>query len=640
MLEQRYQKHRESIDIIARSEFKPLPEYKDRDSWGKAHAMFRQYWIGAAEARVGKAWGELSATKYMEFFVNGNLQGFNTMYTERRYRLLSLMIAECIEGKGRFLNDIIDGVWVICEESSWTTPSHNNHMYAEVRNILPDVEIEFPFVDIRAAEAASLVAWVSYFFKEKLDEISPLIHKRIVYEVKRKVLDPYLNRTDFKWMGLEDDRSHLADTWTLHRVNNWNPWIVSNCLSALFILEDDQEIRRKGLEKSLAIVDKFLIPYPGDGGCDEGPTYWKFAGASLFDALEIISYATQGKLDLFNEQKIQNMGSYIYKAHIDKDKYVNFADATARISQPSLLIHRYGCRINDERMKALGLSGLPYVFEDYETRSMSNNVFRKISDVVTDPEIIDQQVEAPYIHDAWFSDIQIMVAREHEGSTKGFFLAAKGGHNDESHNHNDVGNFIVNYDGEPIIIDIGVESYNAKSFSNERYEMYTMQSAYHNLPTVNRKMQKDGSRYKAVNVNCERTPELCQLSLDIEAAYPVEAGIKKWSRKIQLNRGADPSIEISDQFTMSEATNDIEWTLMTKPKPVVEDGKITIAGSEHYAMVMSYSSDLMTARVEEMKITDPWLLHGWGEVIYRIVFKRKAAAATGEFLLTINKNHT
>ena len=103
----------------------------------------------------------------------------------------------------------------------------------------------------------------------------------------------------------------------------------------------------------------------------------------------------------------------------------------------------------------------------------------------------------------WLPGIQIMAARVREGSADGLYLAAQGGHNAESHNHNDVGNFIVYANGEPAIIDVGVETYTAKTFSPQRYDIWTMQSAYHNLPTVNGVMQGAGREFEARNVDVQ-----------------------------------------------------------------------------------------------------------------------------------------
>jgi len=58
-----------------------------------------------------------------------------------------------------------------------------------------------------------------------------------------------------------------------------------------------------------------------------------------------------------------------------------------------------------------------------------------------------------------------MMARAQEGSVQGLYLAAQAGNNGKSHNHNDVGNFIVYSEGMPAIIDVGVETYTAKTFT-------------------------------------------------------------------------------------------------------------------------------------------------------------------------------
>src|SRR5512142_2657979 len=108
-----------------------------------------------------------------------------------------------------------------------------------------------------------------------------------------------------------------------------------------------------------------------------------------------------------------------------------------------------------------------------------------------------------------------MAARRKEGSAEGLYLAAQGGHNAESHNHNDVGNFIVFAGGKPVVIDIGVETYTAKTFSARRYEIWTMQSAYHNLPTIGGAMQQAGREYQARDVRYQADDRAAEMSLDI-----------------------------------------------------------------------------------------------------------------------------
>ena len=119
----------------------------------------------------------------------------------------------------------------------------------------------------------------------------------------------------------------------------------------------------------------------------------------------------------------------------------------------------------------------------------------------------------------------------------GFFFGAKGGFNAESHNHNDVGSCVMYYDGKPCLIDLGREEYNAKTFSSRRYEIWTMQSGYHNLPVINGTDQKDGSKFKAKNSTFAANAKSATFSTDIAGAYPEEAQVKSWIRSYTLNRG-------------------------------------------------------------------------------------------------------
>jgi hypothetical protein len=89
-----------------------------------------------------------------------------------------------------------------------------------------------------------------------------------------------------------------------------------------------------------------------------------------------------------------------------------------------------------------------------------------------------------------------MTARDNAG----LFLATHGGHNDESHNHNDVGDFIIYYKGKPMIIDAGRGNYTARTFSKQRYELWFTQSQHHNLPMINGIGQKDGRSFEAHDV--------------------------------------------------------------------------------------------------------------------------------------------
>ena len=161
--------------------------------------------------------------------------------------------------------------------------------------------------------------------------------RRIQREVNVRILTPCLERDDHSWMGFHN---------TGRRVNNWNPWICSNWLACTLLLEEDEARRQASVFKIMRTVDNFVDPYPLDGGCDEGPSYWGRAGASLLDNLELLYSATDGQLQVYDEPLIQEIGRFIYRVQIEGDYYINFADAPALVYPDAMLVYRYGLRID------------------------------------------------------------------------------------------------------------------------------------------------------------------------------------------------------------------------------------------------------------------------------------------------------
>ena len=160
-------------------------------------------YIKAGEAFLGKPYEPLPATLFLEYARNGNRSHWEAVQFGRRTHLRTTVLAECMEGKGRFLDDIADGIWAICEESFWGVPAH---MGAQKRGVgLPDVQE--PIIELFSAETGALLAWTHYLFGKQIDKVHPLIRERLENEIDRRLLSVYRNRQDFGWMGLNNIRA-------------------------------------------------------------------------------------------------------------------------------------------------------------------------------------------------------------------------------------------------------------------------------------------------------------------------------------------------------------------------------------------------------------------------------------------------
>lgn len=609
--------------ITPTNEWHPFPKAQERSEWNELPENLREVYIKQAEKNLGCDWEALKASVFLEYVRTGNRSHFQSLSYARRQKLAELVLGECMEGKGRFLDDIMNGVWTICEETYWGVPAHLG--IQERGTGLPDVTE--PTVDLFAAETGTLLAWTYYLVGKELEKISPLITERIEYEIKSRIITPNLERNDFWWMGFDQE------------VNNWNPWICSNWLTAVLITEDDPECRIQSIYKILQCLDNFINPYPRDGGCDEGPGYWNRAGGSLFDCLELLLSASKGRINVFEHPLIKEMGRYIYRVYIHYPYFINFADAAAKVSPNASVIFRYGQKIEDDKLKGFGA----FLAEKQGLgQGPLPGGFGVLGRVLPAMFCLEKLLEAdslePLEKDFWLPELQVMGSRSYKGSHQSLYLACKGGHNDESHNHNDVGNFIVYSDGYPALIDVGVETYTAKTFSSKRYEIWTMQSAYHNLPDINGVMQKNGEEYKASDVEYESNDKKVTFSLDISKAYPEEALVQSWKRKITLKRGKEVIVE--DKYELDEVKEDVVVNIMSWRKPeIIEKGVIRLNNPEQIKPLsvvhVLYHKEKFFPEIETIFIEDSRLRNSWGEKIYRILLRYQNTPKKGEYLIRI-----
>jgi hypothetical protein len=585
--------------LAPRERFHPIPTAAERPGWSAVPPDAAAALVQAGEHQLKTPWEVLPATLALEFKRNGNRSRYEAVRERRRRKLQDLVMAECIEAKGRFMGEIANGIWLISEETFWGVPAHLGAQKAGVG--LPDVSE--PIVELFAGETAGLLAWSLYLLEPQLRAVSPLVPERIRIEIDRRILTPCLVRDDFGWMGFRGQS-----------LNNWTPWISSNWLTAALLVERDEKRRAAAVHRVVRCLDNFLNGYHDDGGCDEGPGYWGRAGASLFDCLDLLHSASGGKLDGFPHPLIREIGLYICRAHIYDEWYTNFADAPARVYANGDLIYRFGARVGDDIMKKHGAFA---AFLRNESGMPGDSIGRQLPALFNLAALRKAPRMQALLRDVWLPGIQVMAARGAEGSPRGLYLAAQGGHNGESHNHNDVGNFIVFADGKPAIIDVGVEAYTAKTFSSKRYEIWTMQSAYHNCPTIDGVMQAAGRQFAASEVSHHADDASAEFRLNIEKAYPKEANLASWKRTLRLTREKN-QIELIDDYALKGATKTITLTLMT-PCRVTEaaPGQLLLAGGPR----VLYDQAAFRPVVEEIVLEDQHLRGTWGERLYRILLR-------------------
>ena len=564
--------------------------------------------LAAAEEYRGYGWPSITAMTYLDFYETGSNLAFQEAYFTRLKILETLLYAEVLEGEGRFVRDIANGLWVICEQTTWAHPAHLNVEFPGAGLPSPDR----PIVSLTASEVAALLASVEYFLADELDALNPVFRERMRREVNRQFLQPFLERTDYWWMAYEKPFT-----------NNWNPWVTSNYLLCALVFSQSDEERAAHIIKAVDVLDHFLNAYPDDGGCEEGPAYWNHAGGRLLDCLNLLQSATGGLIDIFDEPLVREMGNFMWYAHIHGNWYVNFADAFARYTPKPGVLYRYGKATGSENLMAFAATWplKPYLSSD----RVEHLFLRQLPNLFVRDELLAW--DRPY-RPARFvvlEDLETAYVRQSTDTGEGFYLAAKGGYNAESHNHNDVGNFIVFLDGEPLLIDTGVGTYTSKTFSEQRYEIWSMQSSYHNLPDINGQAQPHMIQWKSSHFSAEEEPDHAVVRVGLETAYPEAANLERYDRTLRLDRMAE-AIYLTEEVIFRDGNlvaggNRITFHLMTHhiPSPGVTPGSIQLTHPETGVVraALQYPPDLDVV-ITEIQLEDPRMSESWGDTLYRI----------------------
>lgn len=562
-----------------------IPAASDRTVWGNLRTEMRCAIIRRGEQFLGYDWPALTCGDYLAFSRTGERAGFEEKYNARRRAVCALAMAECAEHRGRFLDDLANGLWLICEESGWQLPAHNNYVRDTPPLPLPDPER--PVVDLFACETAATLSLVRVLLGAELERTAPALCRRILAETDRRVVQPYLN-THFWWMGDGDEP-----------MCNWTAWCTQNVLLAVFTSGYSQAVRKAAAKQAAYSLDCFLKDYGQDGCCEEGAVYYRRAGLCLWGALEVLDRVSGTFAPLFQEKKIKNIASYIVNVHVGGGWYLNYADCAPKAGPCGAQEFLFGRRTGDAALQALACAGAA----DEGPRDVlwDISLFVQLLDALYGREMSAFRRTVPAPAGAFYPSTGLWIARDET-----WCVSVRAGHNGCSHGHCDSGSLIVYRRGRPLLVDIGVESYTAKTFSAERYSIWTMRSDWHNLPTVNGMVQGSGSGSAPAGVKHWDDGARAGISMELAPAYPPQAGTFSYRRKADLVRGAGLTVE--DRY---QGEGEAVLSLLFCEAPVWRDGVLRAAGGGIRL------SALETPKIEAVPISDRHLRESWPATLYR-----------------------
>lgn len=469
---------------------------------------------------------ELSYSLFKLFEENGTRVEYEKVYFEKRRRLSTFGIMVLLEPENCVYREELENtIWSICNEYSWCLPAHllnTSETSTRIDFSLNTLNKQTYSIDLFAAETAFSLAEI---MKLTEDFLSPLICKRIYEEIYKRIFTSFMNST-FKW----ETETH-----------NWAAVCAGSIgAAALHLINDKDELTRI-IERVLSAMDGYVSGFKEDGYCLEGYGYWQYGFGYYVYFADLLKKRTAGKLDLFAFEKIHQIALFQQKCFLNDDLVVNFSDAVPKASV------------------FLGLSHyLSNIYDDFEVpkkelrAKYSDDHCGRWAPAIRNILWFEKNAEeTSWGSGTFFSKESGWYISRYQDQLGNFSFATKAGHNDEPHNHNDLGHFILQGNQEVFLKDLGSGLYTKDYFREKRYTFVGNGSQGHSVPIINHQYQVEGEAHYARFLQVDVGEEKDHLKLDLGRAYDIET-LQSLTRSFVWVKKNQPKLILEDHFSFAE----------------------------------------------------------------------------------------
>ncbi|CAN7716110.1 heparinase II/III domain-containing protein [Paenibacillus sp. LjRoot56] len=518
---------------------------------------------------------------------------FEALYFDRRRRLAALVVAVLKGGVEPYLPALEDTIWAICDEYTWCLPAHLMNHDAAVEGE------EYKHIDLFTSETAHALSETCHLFQAQLNG---LVVRRVQREIMARVLEPYMTLKRAYW-------------WETCDIN-WSAVCAGNIgMTAIYLIQDSKTLMPV-IARVLASMDCFLEGFSEEGACLEGLGYWYYGFGYYVYFSELLKQRTGGKVDILQSSaKARRVAQFPQTCFLQGNHIANFSDCSRNNGIQIGIFSRLCEQFAEIR--------IPTLDNQPVTIDHCGRFASAVRNVVWLNEALLREREEMPLQTDFLPEAQWMVSRAKVGN-KLVSFAAKGGHNDEPHNHNDVGHFLWIVDGVRWLEDLGAGLYTKQYFGEERYSILCNSSAGHSVPIINGKHQEAGIQHRAQVLAAECTDASDNFKLELSQAYAVPL-LEKLERNFEFDK-LQGKLTILDSFEFRESGASITERFVTQHKPViVQEGEIRLElGLGKQQQLIRYDAKVLKASIQSVEHQNH---EGGRELVYLIDL---SAAEVGE----------
>lgn len=519
--------------------------------------------IGEIEAEASRMLGEpvpqLTDELFRAFRETGERLSYEKVYFEKRKRLNAFAIMAWLRPETTAYREALhETALSICGEFTWCLPAH----YGEKRG-------PYGNIDLFAAETGFALTEMAVMLEDLIDDE---LRALICDETERRIFQSFLEQGPYPWEKLE---------------NNWSSVCAGSVGAAALYAVEDTERLAAVLERVHASMDCFLAGYGEDGACVEGYSYWQYGFGYYVYYADLLKRLTRSAIDGFSIPKVKEIAMFQQRCFSCGDTIINFSDSpqrsgvfmglTMRLREeyPEVALPNAACRE-------------PYA-SDHCGRwapAIRNLLWTAVKPGLSSPLMTrdvtaadDWPTEAHYMADAgWF------MSRYAPRQGEVYSFAAKGGHNGESHNHNDLGHFILHAEGETYLADLGRGLYTKQYFGEERYSFWCNGSQGHSVPIIDGSLQEEGERRRATVIEATIGASVDRFTFELSGAYPASVELTRLERSFLWSKEDEPRLTLHDYFLFKPGVDQAEvierFITLLEPR-LLQEGTVMISGKKN-----------------------------------------------------------
>ena len=480
------------------------------------------------------------------YVLDGNREVFETVYESYFHRLNAYFNAYMLTLDEKYIEPLADIIWNICDFESWSIPAHVNEelTVAERRQNL----------DLCSTIAGFRISELLYFIGDKLPK---LVVKRAKAEIQYRVIDSYRDATDERY-------------WWLKSKNNWSSVCIAAVLATYLYAATEEEIKAQ-LPRMIESAECYLAGFADDGCCQEGYGYWNYGFSFFCVFASLLCEYTDGEIDYFKNPKVAKIARFQESIPLNETQCVGFSDGGLDFKPCPWLSHFLKGIYPDLRIPAIP----PHAYAGVPLRYI----------LWQNPDLTTSSLDATEPVSFTFDDAQWFIYR-----CKDYALGCKAGHNNEQHNHNDVGSFLVSKCGRVTFCDPGVGQYTRQYFTDpDRYELMLCSSRGHSVPIINGKYQIYKGEKSELLVKDTR-----RYAFTMEKAYAIPA-LERLTRDFECEDGF---IRMTDTYTFVEQPESVTERFISLLPIALGDGKVVSGDSELCYDTSLFEASLGSEEVE------------------------------------------